>query len=621
MSGEPVKLYVYDLSNGLARQMSMPMTGRQIDGIWHTAVVLYGHEFYYGQGILSSPPGTTHLGPPLEVIDMGETYLPEEVVIEYIESQRSVFTPEKYHLLDFNCNTFSNSLCQFLTGGNIPQHISDLPADFLNTPLGQSIRPMIEGMFGQSQLAPPQQQQPFTNGSAPTAAQQNMLRDISSAALSAAPQPTSNQPSPLQTAPNLSTLQQWIQSYKAVVVFFTSATCPPCRMIKPDFERLVQEKNEGGSTKIKLMGVTVDTSVAFDAAQNFGIRATPTFMLFHNGNKFSEFRGASFAELTSSVNLLLFTAYPPHPHRKIHQLRGVLDLPNKPVLYNTPGKVDMIYSKLNAFLEQDGIKLSEQDQNVLDQSKIVVLDPTFTVDMAQWSSFIDAMLEKLPLDHQFPLLDIFRTLFATKAASEFYMNDCSQLVRIIENGYKQENVPKATLLMTLRVACNLFAHSTLVTTYFTSTLPTAAESRASLTQLLVSSLLSADSQVRQTAASLAFNCSTVIADERLKKEKEDGYLEGMAEQEDDDWQIEITSAIMDDLSKESDEEVIHRLLAAIAKFLFLAPTESSSVADLLSALEIKDTLETKKDGKIITASKVTTLAKEVLLLIDASASA
>ena len=30
----PVKLYVYDLSNGLARQMSRQLTGRQIDGIW-----------------------------------------------------------------------------------------------------------------------------------------------------------------------------------------------------------------------------------------------------------------------------------------------------------------------------------------------------------------------------------------------------------------------------------------------------------------------------------------------------------------------------------------------------------------------------------------------------------
>ncbi|KAI9484947.1 PPPDE putative peptidase domain-containing protein [Zychaea mexicana] len=386
MSGEPVKLYVYDLSNGLARQMSMSLTGRQIDGIWHTAVVVYGQEFYFGQGILASPPGQTHLGPPLQVIDMGETFLPQEVLIEYIESQRSVFTAEKYHLLDFNCNTFSNSLCQFLTGSNIPKHITDLPADFLNTPFGQSLRPMIEGMFGQSQLAPPAAPAGAQAAAPPpTAAQQSMLQDVSSAALSAAPQ---QKPSVLQTAPNLSTLQRWIQSCKAVVVFFTSATCPPCRTIKPDFERLVQDKNDTNSTKIKLMGVTVDTGIAFDAAQKFGIRATPTFMLFHNGEKFSEFRGASYAELASSVNLLLFTAYPPHPHRKIHQLRGVLDLPNKPVLYSTPGKVDMIYSKLESFLDQDAIKLDDKERSIFDQSKKAVLDPKVTLDMAGWSSLI-----------------------------------------------------------------------------------------------------------------------------------------------------------------------------------------------------------------------------------------
>lgn len=30
----PVELYVYDLSNGMARQLSAQLTGRQIDGIW-----------------------------------------------------------------------------------------------------------------------------------------------------------------------------------------------------------------------------------------------------------------------------------------------------------------------------------------------------------------------------------------------------------------------------------------------------------------------------------------------------------------------------------------------------------------------------------------------------------
>lgn len=89
---EPVKLYVYDLSQGMARSMSRQLTGKQIDGIWHTSVVVYSQEFYFGQGIMASAPGTTQHGRPLEIIDVGQTFLPLEVVVEYIDSLRSVYT-------------------------------------------------------------------------------------------------------------------------------------------------------------------------------------------------------------------------------------------------------------------------------------------------------------------------------------------------------------------------------------------------------------------------------------------------------------------------------------------------------------------------------------------------
>lgn len=34
----PVKLHVYDLSQGMAKSMSMGLVGKQIDGIWHTGI-------------------------------------------------------------------------------------------------------------------------------------------------------------------------------------------------------------------------------------------------------------------------------------------------------------------------------------------------------------------------------------------------------------------------------------------------------------------------------------------------------------------------------------------------------------------------------------------------------
>jgi hypothetical protein len=51
-----VQLYVYDLSRGMAKAMSMQLTGKQMDGIWHTSVVVYGNEYYFGQGIMVAQP-------------------------------------------------------------------------------------------------------------------------------------------------------------------------------------------------------------------------------------------------------------------------------------------------------------------------------------------------------------------------------------------------------------------------------------------------------------------------------------------------------------------------------------------------------------------------------------
>lgn len=145
----PVKVYVYDISKGLARSLSRNFIGRQIDGVWHTGIVVFDEEYFYGglSGIESCPPSGTVLGPPDEIVDLGKTEIPKEVYLEFLhELSTSTFRPEKYHLLDHNCNTFSNEVAQFLTGQMIPSHITNLPQDVLNTPFGAMIRPFVDAM-------------------------------------------------------------------------------------------------------------------------------------------------------------------------------------------------------------------------------------------------------------------------------------------------------------------------------------------------------------------------------------------------------------------------------------------------------------------------------------------
>jgi desumoylating isopeptidase 1 len=66
-SGWPVQLYVYDLSHGLARSMSGALLGKQIDGIWHTGIVVYGVEYFYGGGIQYATPGQSMAGQPTKI--------------------------------------------------------------------------------------------------------------------------------------------------------------------------------------------------------------------------------------------------------------------------------------------------------------------------------------------------------------------------------------------------------------------------------------------------------------------------------------------------------------------------------------------------------------------------
>ena len=89
-----VELFVYDLSKGMARQFSAALTGVQIDAIYHTAIVMGGVEYTYDAGVRTVRPGSTHLGKPMQILQMGETRLPEDTILEYLDSLREIYTAE-----------------------------------------------------------------------------------------------------------------------------------------------------------------------------------------------------------------------------------------------------------------------------------------------------------------------------------------------------------------------------------------------------------------------------------------------------------------------------------------------------------------------------------------------
>lgn len=146
--GYPVKLHVYDLSQGMARQLPATIVGREaIEAIWHTGVVVYGREYYFGGGIQEGQPGRTPYGTPVRVEDLGVTHVPREVFEEFLrEIGPRYYTLATYKLLNHNCNSFSNEAAQFLAGSAIPSYILELPNQVMNSPVGALILPMIQGL-------------------------------------------------------------------------------------------------------------------------------------------------------------------------------------------------------------------------------------------------------------------------------------------------------------------------------------------------------------------------------------------------------------------------------------------------------------------------------------------
>lgn len=132
----------------MAAQMSPGLLGKQIGGIWHTGIVAFGREYYFGGGICVDVPGRTPYGTPKQSHPLGRTTKSLDEFLTFLRSITSRFTVATYHLLDNNCNNFSNECSRYLTGQSIPSYILDLPSEVMATPFGNMLRPMIDSMQG-----------------------------------------------------------------------------------------------------------------------------------------------------------------------------------------------------------------------------------------------------------------------------------------------------------------------------------------------------------------------------------------------------------------------------------------------------------------------------------------
>ena len=159
----------------------------------------------------------------------------------------------------------------------------------MSTPFGAAMRPTIDAMYrppGSDTTPSTSAANTLPNPQLASSILQTVANQVANGSALTNGQSTNSLSSPMHVITNPATFNNFLKTHRAVVAFFTSDTCPPCRMIEPVFERLSEEKgfraDRDGAGFAK---IDIDVGMGRNLASEWGIRATPTFMFFLDGKK------------------------------------------------------------------------------------------------------------------------------------------------------------------------------------------------------------------------------------------------------------------------------------------------------------------------------------------------
>ena len=458
----------------------------------------------------------------------------------------------------------------FLVGKGIPGHITSLPQTVLNTPFGQMLKPQLDqAMRGMTQAPVPKSSVPPAISTKATSSTNGRIINTSTYINEDG---VKRHGGIVHNVTRLEELDALLNSAvsSCAVIFFTSATCPPCKICYPAYEELAIEA--GG----KAVLIKIDLSQAFEIGSKYKVRATPTFMTFLHGEKTDEWSGANPAKLLGNVRMLVQMAHPPHPHSNLRL--PTLQRPHRPVTYAKLPPLDKLVAKLGP---------AGEDPSVLALKDFIATRSSSPAASAALpslptiSAFITSSLTTLPTLSLFPLIDLLRLALADTRVSGYFASDDPALMQNIlqHTNSLADSCPHALRIVTLQLACNLFTSP-----LFPPVLLSKADYSSSLIQLATSSLLDENhAAVRVSAASLAFNIAAFNHAERLAGREQDTLPEHA--------QVELLAGMLEALGKEeTSKEMVRGLILALGLVAYGCGEE---VKDVLQALGAKEVVKGK----------------------------
>lgn len=480
----------------------------------------------------------------------------------------------------------------FLVGTGIPDRITSLPQEVLNTQFGQMLKPQLESAIRGVTQAP----------MAPQAIpRQNTYTPMTSNGASATPGVRVNggsnglSPHAVHNVTKIQELDLLLSSAKTscAIIFFTSSTCAPCRIVYPAYDELAAEAGN------KAILIKIDISQAYDIASKYHVRATPTFMTFLHGEKENEWTGASESQLRGNVRMLIQMAHPLHPHSQL-KLPTLQRLHEKPVTCAKVPPLEKLIAKLGP-MQKDPSVMALRSFITARQSSILADSPL--PSLPQISSFLLNSIQTLDPASLFPIVDLFRLALVDPRMSGYFAEEpfhatvhaCLSSVTALG-----EKCPYPLRIVTLQLASNLFT-----TPLFPPHLLSDPALSTPLIQLVTSSLLDpAHAPLRVSAASVAYNMAAFNHVQRLHSRPD--LLPESA-------QVELMAGLLEALGREErgGKEEVRGLLLAAGLLAFACP-RGGEMMDLCEALGARSVVERVQGLH----DELTALAKEVVLVVS-----
>ncbi|KAG6007203.1 hypothetical protein E4U21_006222 [Claviceps maximensis] len=555
-----VHLLVYDLSRGLARAMSRDLLGFQLDAIYHTSIQLNGREYVYDGGIIAIIPGSSHLGQPMERLHLGTTDLPMWFIEEFLNSIRHVFTLEAYDLFLHNCNHFSNSFAHFLVNKGIPDHIVRMPQAVLDSPMGRMLLPQLTQGINASR----------SDGS---------ILGLEQSAHTPAQEGEANKTSRVVTVSSLNEFSRILDSTKdsCVILFFTSANCPPCKLMYPIYDQLAAEHG----TTITFVKIDVAQSSTRAIPQDYFIRATPTFVTLLRGTEENRWTGADPVSLRANVQLLaqMSQQISRHPHENL-RLPNFQNVDLKPVIYHKLPPLEKLDAKIGTAIASS-VHVTKLKEFLETRARAGAQDAVLP-QLAELSSYMRDSVAALDPDILFAVVDLFRCALADPRVSAYYAEEPhhNTISTILEFVNAKPACPYAMRLVTVQMACNMFS-----TPLFEQEILASKRLRTLLVQLVSTSFLDEmHSNVRVASSSLLFNI--ILANRRARTDSAKSSLG----QEDE---VELAAALVEAIGQEDKSiEALRGMLSALGHLVFRTSLDGE-LADLLRALDAQGIIASK----------------------------